>query len=154
MPKTNREFRWTGSTSHRPRTDFIAVHCSATPEGKWFDATDIDRWHRERGWAGIGYHYVVRLDGSIEAGRPEDAMGAHVSGYNSKALGVVYIGGVAEDGKTPKDTRTCEQKAALAQLLRSLKTKHRGARIQGHRDFPKVAKACPSFDAIPEYASL
>lgn len=153
---TARIFTWPKSraVSPRPKTAFIAVHCSATPEGKRFDATDIDGWHLKQGWAGIGYHYIVHLDGSIEAGRPEAAIGSHVAGYNSQAIGVVYIGGVAADGRTPKDTRTPEQKAALTQLLRSLKAKYRGAIIQGHRDFPKVAKACPSFDAKREYASL
>lgn len=153
---TDRIFQWPSSrpVAARHATDFIAVHCSATPEGKDFDATDIDGWHRKQGWAGIGYHFVVHRDGSIEAGRPEHSQGAHVANYNSRALGVVYIGGVAADGKTAKDTRTPEQKAALVQLLRSLKAKYRNAVIQGHRDFPKVAKACPSFDAKREYASL
>ncbi|API60926.1 hypothetical protein BSL82_03910 [Tardibacter chloracetimidivorans] len=137
----------------RPHTRFIAVHCAATPEGKHFDATDIDGWHLKQGWAGIGYHYVVHLNGSIETGRPEGAIGSHVAGHNSEALSVVYIGGVDRDGH-PKDTRTPEQKDALKQLLRSLKAKYKGAVIQGHRDFPKVAKACPSFDAKAEYANL
>jgi N-acetylmuramoyl-L-alanine amidase len=155
MTKT-REFAWPKSrvTTKRTSTDYIVVHCAATPEGKWFDATDMDRMHLQLGWAGIGYHYVIRLDGSIEQGRPEDAVGSHVAGYNSRALGIVYIGGVAADGKSPKDTRTPEQKAALRQLLTSLRAKHRTAIIQGHRDFPKVAKACPSFDAKREYATL
>lgn len=151
-------FQWPTDRATAPRkaTRFIAVHCSATPEGKNFNAADLDRWHRERGWAGIGYHYVVLRDGSIEEGRPRDAMGAHVAGHNSEAIGVVYIGGVAADGKTAKDTRTPEQKAALRQLLGHLKAVYRKQDpiIQGHRDFPHVAKACPSFDAKQEYASL
>lgn len=153
---TARIFQWPAGrkTTKRSSTDFIAVHCSATREGQAFDATTIDRWHLNQGWAGIGYHYVVHLDGSIEAGRPEDVVGSHVANYNSRALGVMYIGGVASDGKTPKDTRTPDQKAALVQLLRHLKAKYPKAVIQGHRDFPKVAKACPSFDAKREYAIL
>ncbi len=153
---TKRIFTWPKSraVSPRPKTNFIAVHCSATPEGKRFDATDIDGWHKGQGWAGIGYHYVVNLDGSLEAGRPEGAIGSHVAGHNSEAIGVVYIGGVAKDGKTPKDTRTPEQKDALKQLLKHLKAKFPKAVIQGHRDFPKVAKACPSFSAKTEYANL
>src|SRR3546814_9274598 len=84
---------------------------------------------------------------------PEGAVGSHVAGYNGSAIGVVYIGGVDRDGH-PKDTRTPEQKDALKHLLRSLKAKYKGASIQGHRDFPKVSKACPNFDAKGEYANL
>ena len=154
--KKDREFVWPASrkTTKRRSTTRIAVHCSATREGQWFDATDIDQWHRNQKWAGIGYHYVIRLDGSIEAGRPEDAVGSGVAGHNSTSIHICYIGGVARDGKTPKDTRTPEQKDALYVLLRNLKAKYRNATIQGHRDFPDVAKACPSFDAKSEYANL
>src|SRR3546814_19564140 len=91
-------------------------------------------------WAGIGYHFVVQLDGSIEAGRPEGAVGSHVAGYNGSAIGVVYIGGVDRDGH-PKDTRTPAQKDALQKLLRSLKAKYKGALIQSHRGFPTLNKA-------------
>src|SRR3546814_18078929 len=103
---TKRIFAWPKSraTSLRKSTQFITVHCSATPEGKRFDATDLDSWHLKQGWAGIGYHFVVQLDGSIEAGRPEGAVGSHVAGYNGSAIGVVYIGGVDRDGH-PKDTQ-------------------------------------------------
>ena len=144
---TDRIFQWPASRSYskRPSTDSVTVHCSATPEGKSFDATDIDGWHRKQGWAGIGYHYVIHLDGSIEAGRPEDAVGAHVEGHNSTSIGVVYIGGTDALGH-PKDTRTPDQKSALKQLLVHLAAKYKLKDILGHRDWPKVAKACPSFD--------
>ena len=133
--------------NYRPiaRVDYLVVHCSATREGQHFTAKDIDQWHRKQGWRSIGYHYVILLDGTVQKGRPDDQPGAHVQGYNSNSLGIVYIGGVAADGKTPKDTRTPAQKAALEKLLRELKAKHPNAVIQGHRDFPRVAKACPSF---------
>lgn len=150
-------FQWPKGRKTTPRTAtrIIAVHCSATPEGRNFTAADIDAWHRKQGWSGIGYHYVVRLDGSIEEGRPRDAVGSHVAGRNSDSIGICYIGGVDRNGK-PKDTRTPEQKAALLQLLRHLKAVYRSQNpvIQGHRDYPRVAKACPSFDAKAEYASI
>lgn len=130
----------------------IIVHCSATAEGKDFRASDIDRWHRERGFRCIGYHYVVRLDGSIERGRPETEIGAHCKGHNSISIGVCYIGGLAGDGRTPRDTRTPAQKAALLRLLRELKRRYPGAAIHGHREF--APKACPCFDARREYAAL
>lgn len=130
----------------------IIVHCSATAEGKDFNAADIDRWHRAQGWNGIGYHYVVRLDGTVENGRPIEKVGAHCAGKNAASIGVCYIGGIASDGHTPSDTRTTQQKAALLALLRRLKTQFPKAKIYGHRDFAK--KACPSFDATEEYANL
>lgn len=121
----------------------IILHCSATPEGKNFTVEDIDKWHKARGWQGIGYHYVVYRDGSIHVGRSEDKVGAHTSGHNANSIGVCYIGGVASDGKTPKDTRTDLQKAALSGLIAGLKRKYPNAMIHGHYEF--AAKACPSF---------
>lgn len=134
------------------RINEIIVHCTATAEGKNFKAADIDRWHTQRGWNGIGYHYVIDLDGTLEIGRPEVKVGAHCLGHNSNSLGVVYVGGVASDGKTPKDTRTEAQKVSLIKLLTSLKHRFPNATIHGHRDF--AAKACPSFDATSEYKNI
>lgn len=130
----------------------IIVHCSATPEGKDFSVDDITRWHKQRGFRTIGYHHVVYRDGSVHPGRPEDEIGAHCTGHNACSIGVCYIGGVAADGKTAKDTRTPEQRKALLMLLRRLRAKYPNAKIHGHRDF--AAKACPSFDATKEYADL
>lgn len=130
----------------------IIVHCTATPEGRDVTVEEIDAWHRKRGFKSIGYHYVIYLDGSIHKGREDDKIGAHCVGYNSRSLGVCYVGGLAKDGKTPKDTRTEEQKESLRKLLKMLKTKYPEARIFGHRDF--AAKACPCFDATKEYENL
>lgn len=121
----------------------IILHCSATPEGKDFTVADIDRWHKARGWQGIGYHYVVYRDGSVHNGRDIAVAGAHTSGYNKNSIGVCYIGGVATDGKTPKDTRTAEQRVALRELVERLKKQFPKATIHGHYEF--AAKACPSF---------
>lgn len=84
----------------------IIVHCSATAEGKDFTVADIKKWHLQRGFNDIGYHYVIYRDGSINKGRDESIIGAHCTGHNSYSIGVCYIGGVGIDGKTPKDTRT------------------------------------------------
>ena len=102
----------------------IIVHCTATAEGKDFKAADIDRWHKAKGWNGIGYHHVVDLDGTVEPGRPESEVGAHCLKHNKNSIGVVYVGGLASDGKTPKDTRTPQQKAALVKLLTELKHRY------------------------------
>ena len=130
----------------------IIVHCAATPEGKNFKAADIDRWHRERKMKCIGYHYVVDLDGTVEPGRPESEIGAHCLGHNQYSIGVCYVGGLAANDKTPKDTRTAAQKEALLALLKKLRAKYPKASIHGHRDF--AAKACPSFDATTEYKNI
>lgn len=136
------------------RITHIVVHCTATPEGRPHTAADIDRWHRAKGWNGIGYHWVVRLDGTVEKGRDEAVAGSHVAGRNTSTIGVVYVGGVDRNRLQPKDTRTAAQKSALLKLLKELKTRYPGAQILGHRDFPNVAKACPSFNAKTEYQNL
>jgi len=132
--------------------DKIIVHCSATREGQHIDMETIREWHTSSpcNWSDIGYHYVIYLDGTIVPGRPEERPGAHTKGENMKSIGVCYVGGVEEDGKTPKDTRTPEQKASLTALLLELKAVYCDAVVHGHRDFSN--KACPSFDATEEYA--
>lgn len=136
------------------RVDFLVVHCSATREGQDLNAADIDRMHRQRGFKKIGYHYVIKLDGTVEKGRADNEPGAHVEGYNSRSLGICYIGGVANDKKmTPKDTRTPAQIEALAKLLKTLTVKYPKAEVLGHRDIPGVRKACPSFDVRPWWAA-
>lgn len=122
----------------------IIVHCSDTREGKSFTVANIDRWHRERGWKGCGYHYVITLDGKVEQGRPEQIVGAHCSGRNSESLGICYIGGRDMVGKI-KDTRTEAQKKAMVTLIRQLMQTH-GISIKDvrcHNEFS--TKACPSF---------
>jgi N-acetylmuramoyl-L-alanine amidase len=128
----------------------IIVHCSATPEGREHNAEDIDRWHRERGFRKIGYHYVIKLDGTIEIGRKGET-GAHTKGHNLNSIGICYIGGCDKNMKA-KDTRTEKQKNSLLLLLYSLLESHHNAMIFGHRDFAN--KACPSFDATAEYKDL
>jgi len=129
----------------------VIVHCSATREGQDISTETIKRWHVDgRGWSDIGYHYVILLDGRVEVGRPIIRSGAHTIGQNKNSIGICYVGGVEEDGKTPKDTRTEEQKKSLTNLLITLKSIYGDdVKIHGHRDF--AAKACPSFDATEEY---
>lgn len=130
----------------------IIVHCTATKEGQSVTVADVDRWHKAKGWAGIGYHYLVYLDGTIHQGRSENKIGAHCVGHNSHSIGVCYVGGLANDGKTAKDTRTEAQKAGLLKILKELKARYPNAKIYGHRDF--AAKACPCFDAKAEYKGI
>jgi N-acetylmuramoyl-L-alanine amidase len=124
----------------------LVVHCSATPAGKAFHAADIDRWHRARGWDGIGYHYVITLDGSVEPGRHIEEIGAHVEGHNRDSIGICLIGGMNAQNTAAANTFNVRQFDALAMLLHGLRQRWPKARILGHRDFPNVHKDCPSFD--------
>ena len=135
----------------------IIVHCSATQEGKDLDAAEINKWHLKRGWDGIGYHYVVLLNGVIEYGRSIYKQGAHVKGENKGSIGICYIGGVeskrGSNGEwIAKDTRTPEQKESLLLLLKTLKKMHPEATIHGHNEF--AAKSCPCFDVKKEYCNI
>lgn len=131
----------------------IVVHCSANKEGCKLRCKDIDRYHRLLGWSGCGYHYVVSTDGTIETGRSPEMVGAHCRNHNRHSIGVCYIGGLASDGKTPKDTRTPEQRAALRTLLTVLHKSYPSALIVGHHDLNPL-KTCPYLDVTAEYADL
>lgn len=135
----------------RPVSEII-VHCTATPEGRPVTVAEIDRWHHARGWSGIGYHRVIGLNGERWAGRPIEKIGAHCEGHNTGTIGVVYVGGLAKDGRTPKDTRNGAQKEALLAELVDLRDRFDIKRVSGHNEY--AAKACPSFDASAEYDHL
>lgn len=139
------------------KIDAIVIHCSATAEGRDYTVADIDRWHRARGFARIGYHYVVYRDGSYHRGRPDSVVGAHCpqESMNSRSVSICYVGGLASDGKTPRDTRTPQQKKTMVTLIRTLLGRYPEIkRVCGHRDVKGVIKACPCFDAEKEYAGL
>lgn len=150
--------------SKRTITD-IVIHCTATRSWQDFSADDIRRMHKAQGWADIGYHYVVRLDGTIENGRDVDKIGAHVSGHNANSIGVVYVGGLDNQGNA-KDTRTENQKCALLNLLIDLRKLYPKAKISGHRDFSpdlngngtiepwEWIKECPCFDTAAEFRRI
>lgn len=125
----------------------IVVHCSATRASQDIGAADIDRWHREgNGWSQIGYHYVVRRDGTVEPGRDIEKSGAHVRGHNSNSIGVCLVGGVAEDDvSVAEDNFTGKQWEALTGLLRNLLASYPKAVIVGHNELDS-GKECPSFD--------
>ena len=137
--------------------DSIIVHCSATKAGQDFTAADIDCWHRERGFNGIGYHYVVRLDGKLEKGRDVSLAGAHCKGWNERSVGICYIGGLDANGR-PADTRTNAQKRVLYQIIMDLQWEYNILQVLGHRDTSpdlngdgviepyEYVKVCPCFD--------
>ncbi len=135
----------------------IIIHYSATPDGEDFSARQIRDMHLQRGFKDIGYHYVIRLDGTIEPGRPESQVGAHCLGQNASSIGICYIGGCPKRSnpnwdKIGIDTRTPAQKKALIGLIRKLKLKYPDATVHGHNEF--AAKPCPGFNARQEYANI
>ena len=133
----------------------LVIHCSAVKPDQTSSAAQIDTWHRrDRHYKfGIGYHYVVRRDGSIEPGRPEWMVGAHCKNHNAHSLGICYEGGLDARGQ-PADTRTLEQKLAMVQLLEMLHRRYPKALIVGHHDL-NPHKACPCIDNVAkEYADL
>jgi N-acetylmuramoyl-L-alanine amidase len=140
------------------KIDGIFIHCSATREGVVLRAADIEKMHRARGWAAIGYHRVHGLDGVVEQGRPDLVPGAGVFGHNLYALHIVYIGGLDRNGKA-KDTRTQAQKQSLKQDIIRYRKLYPGIKwVKGHRDASpdknkngkidkwEWLKECPCFD--------
>ena len=132
----------------------VIIHCSAVRPDQTSSAAQIDTWHRQRGFhLGIGYHYVIRRDGTIEPGRPEWMIGAHCVNHNAHSIGVCYEGGYDARGH-PADTRTPAQKAAMRKLLEELHGRYPRAMILGHRDL-NPAKDCPGYkNVFHEYADL
>lgn len=121
----------------------IIIHCSATKEGKDYTVADIDAWHRAKGYDKIGYHYVIYRDGTVHNGRPVAEAGAHCKGHNKNSIGICYIGGLDAAGRA-KDTRTAEQKAAMATLVKELLKTYPSATVHGHNEY--AAKDCPCFN--------
>lgn len=134
---------------------WIVIHCSATKLSQNFSVEKLRASHVvHNGWDDIGYHYYITKGGKLHACRPEDEIGAHVKGFNTKSIGVCYEGGLAEDG-SPEDTRTAEQLMTMHRLLLDLRRKYPDAKVVGHRDLLRYrTKSCPCFDAIPYYQYL
>ena len=123
----------------------IIIHCAATRPSMDVGAKEIRQWHvKGNGWGDIGYHGVIRRDGTLESGRSMDKPGAHTSGNNKDSIGICLVGGVAEDGKTPESNFTPAQWKTLERTVRDLLQKFPKATVHGHNEFAK--KACPSFD--------
>lgn len=130
----------------RDETSLVVVHCSATPPRMDIGREQIRKWHvEERGFSDVGYHWIIRRNGTIEAGRPPWAVGAHARGHNHESLGVCLVGGTDEQG-TPEFNFTRAQMEALQNLLTGLTIAYPSVAVLGHRDLPEVHKACPSFN--------
>lgn len=127
------------------KIDHLTIHCAATPEGRDVKAATISSWDQAR-FGQTSYHWVIELDGSAVRTLQDNRRGAHTGGHNTGNIGVCYVGGMDADNKKPKDTRTNAQKTAMLDIVRLYQKNHPGIVVQGHRDWPGVAKACPSFD--------
>ena len=132
---------------------YLVVHSSATPPSMDIGAAEIAIWHREKGWTTIGYHVVIRRDGTIEYGRNFGTRGAHVRGYNNKSLGVCLIGGV-DSHMEAEDNFRDEQFNSLERVLTALQGLFPESEVIGHRDLPSVRTKCPSFDVKSWWAFL
>ncbi len=145
---------------------YLVIHCTATPEGRDVSAAEIRRWHTSpssqggRGWKQVGYTDLFHLNGSVErlAANNEDEwvddweVTNGAKGYNDVSRHIVYAGGLASDGKTPKDTRTPEQRKAMADYVIRFMKEHPGVKVVGHNELAQ--KACPSFDVQEWLKSL
>ena len=135
---------------------YLVIHCTATPEGREVSSADIRKWHTSpvsqggRGWKQVGYTDLFHLQGGVErlVNNNEDAQvdpwevtnGA--KGYNSVSRHIVYAGGVAKDGKTPKDTRTGCQKKGTGEVCEGLPSQipgcaHCGTQRAGGQSLPQ-----------------
>lgn len=131
---------------------YFVVHCTAGPATQTTKAIK-DYWKNNLGWKSVGYHYLINADGTIEQLAQEIEVTNGVAGFNSVCIHISYKGGVDANNK-PKDTRTPQQKESILKLLKELRKRYPKAIIQGHKDFPNVKKACPSFDAKKEYNAI
>lgn len=122
----------------------LTIHCAATPEGRDVKAAEIEGWDVAK-FGQKSYHWIVELNGNKHRSLPDEALGAHVHLHNHGNIGVCYVGGDDVHGN-PKDTRTPAQREALRAIVAGYRTRIPGLIVLGHRDWPDVHKACPSFD--------
>lgn len=152
----------------RERTDLIVWHCSATKPNVHVGAAQIREWHLAKGWADIGYHFVIPRSGDLELGRPLDVIGAHVSGFNSYSVAACMVGGLDEQGRSFHNApqQYTPQQWETARILNAfLRRLYPNARTTGHRDLSpdknndgKITpdewlKTCPGFDAAREFGA-
>jgi N-acetylmuramoyl-L-alanine amidase len=121
---------------------YIVVHCTATSQDSKPESI-VKYWKERLGWRNPGYHFLIEANGNVVQLQPLDKASNGVRGFNANSIHLSYIGGRDEDDRTP------QQKIAMETIVKVLHASYPEAKVQGHRDFPKVAKSCPRFDAIP-----
>ena len=127
-------------------TDLIVIHHTGNAVDDDLSAAEIDASHKGQGWTCIGYHYVIRKDGTVEVARPHWTVGAHAYGHNSHTIGIHVCGNFEE--AEPTDA----QIESLAMLLANLCTDY-GLPIDrdhiiGHREL--MPTACPGENLFAE----
>lgn len=123
----------------------LTIHCAATPAGRDVKAATVEAWDIAK-FGQVSYHWIVELDGTKHHSLPDTVKGAHVANHNSGNIGVCYVGGMDAHMANPQDTRTDAQKQSLKEIVQDYQSRFPGLHVLGHRDWPNVTKACPSFD--------
>ena len=134
----------------RKRTDYVVIHCAATKPSMDIGFTEIDQWHKRRGWLGCGYHMIIRRDGTIENGRAMNECGAHVKAFNHNSFGICLVGGMDEDGDAEANF-TQKQWDTLDSLVDVMTKIYPNAAVVGHNDLDPN-KSCPVFE-VSEWMS-
>lgn len=122
----------------------IIIHCADTKPSMDIGVKEIDSWHKQRGWSGVGYHFIIRKDGSVELGRPIEKIGAHCKGYNRDSIAICWVGGYGG-----VDDRNEEQIESMHSLVQALQHDFPAATVHGHNEFS--SKSCPNFDVSKEF---
>lgn len=153
----------------RAITKFVVWHCSATRPGLDIGAHEIREWHLSRGFDDIGYHLVIRRDGTLETGRSLDSIGAHVAGHNADSVGICMVGGLDQDGQSVAqrpDLFTAPQWETFRTVHRFMRALYPHAQHVGHRELSpdldgngkieqrEWLKTCPGFDVTQAIARL
>ncbi len=140
--------------------DLIVIHCSATPNNVPVSVETIRQWHLQRGFRGVGYHYVITLDGKVNETRGLDNIGAHAKGFNATSIGICMVGGTGGPDKQNPGAYTLNQWHALRNLVHELRQRFPKSRVCGHRDLSpdkngngiiepvEWIKLCPCFSVL------
>lgn len=137
----------------RKETTLLVIHCAATRPTMDVGVREIRQWHKQRGFLDVGYHLIVRRDGTVEKGRDLYQVGAHAKGFNANSVGICLVGGV-DDKLKPEDNFTPEQYVTIDKLVdQMVSTFPDLKRIVGHTNLDS-GKACPSFDAVARYKHI
>lgn len=127
------------SLTPRETTNRIVIHHTGNPVDDDLSAEQIHASHQAQGWVGIGYHFVIRKDGTVELGRPDWTVGAHAYGFNSKSIGIHVCGNF--DMAEPTEAQINALPQLIADICDAYGLIASADIVVGHRDL--MATACP-----------